>query len=494
MRNGRSPRALLVDLNNYARYPTLAIGYLVAALRRGGMTVDVLTPLSHGVPAVQRERQETAWDQVQRRVFFSTHPVTSPAHELVRSLRQRRVARPHPTVLSQTADRLAAQRPDVLLLSAYLEQRPSVEALAALAAREGVPVLLGGPVFNIPEVAEAWRDIPGLTALVGAEVDLTLPDLVDTLVAGGDLTAHAGVLLPDGRSGPPAAPLAALDALPVPDFSDFPWDRYPLRVIPAMTGRGCSWGRCLFCSDVVTANGRGYRSRPVDAVLDELEEQAGRHGSRDFIFLDIKLNSDLDMWRGLIDGFQRRVPGGRWIGTLHVAARGENGLTRDELDAAAASGLTRTTFGLESGSQRLNDSMAKGTRLDRTSQFVRDAHAAGISVRTTAMLGYPGETPNDIAATVRFFEEHDRCIDRVRLSRFAAIPGTRFHERYERLPQRYTDLTHFEWSFGEARARYRYAPAAQRAYRRQKTRLLNIVHHINSRPLRAGAEAFDGLM
>src|SRR5262249_23647111 len=100
----------------------------------------------------------------------------------------------------------------------------------------------------------------------------------------------------------------------------------------------------------------------------------------------------------------------------------------------------------------------------------------------------------DIAQSIRFLSQHERHLDRVRLSRFAAIPGTRFHERFERRPDAYTDLTHFEWAFGEARARYRYAPAATRAYRRRKTELLNVVHRINSRPLRAGAEAFDGLM
>src|SRR3954465_10958552 len=90
----RPTRVLLVDLNNYARYPTLAIGYLVAALRGSGIEVDVLTPLSHGVPAVEREHRENSWDQVQRRVFFSTHPATVVAHERIRSLRARRITKP----------------------------------------------------------------------------------------------------------------------------------------------------------------------------------------------------------------------------------------------------------------------------------------------------------------------------------------------------------------------------------------------------------------
>jgi hypothetical protein len=146
---------------------------------------------------------------------------------------------------------------------------------------------------NLPEVAGEWLDIPGLTAIAGAEVDLTLPEIVATIVHGGDLAQHRGMFLPDGRRGPVAPPLQRLERLPVPDFDDFPWDRYPGRVIPIMTGRGCSWGRCQFCSDVVTANGRGFRSRP----LDELSEQSRRYNSRDVIFLGIKLNSNLEQAR-----------------------------------------------------------------------------------------------------------------------------------------------------------------------------------------------------
>jgi radical SAM superfamily enzyme YgiQ (UPF0313 family) len=322
---------------------------------------------------------------------------------------------------------------------------------------------------------------------------LTLPRIVTAVVEGGDLTRYPGVFLPDERRGPSAPPLHRLDELPVPDFDDFPWDRYPDRVIPVMTGRGCSWARCQFCSDVVSANGRGFRSRPVDAVLDELAEQSGRYRSRDFVFLDIKLNSDLAMWRGVIDGFQARVPGGRWIGSVHVQ-RGENGLTRDELAAAHDAGLTRMTFGLESGSQSLNDSMAKGTNLDRISQFIRDAHGAGISVRTTMMLGYPGETAEDVRKTVGFLERHQSLLDRIRLSRFKAIPATPFHARYARSSERFPELRRFAWNFRFARAHYEYGPAREAGYRRATTRLLGLVHEINRRPLRPGAEIFDGLM
>ena len=153
-----------------------------------------------------------------------------------------------------------------------------------------------------------------------------------------------------------------------------------------------------------------------------------------------------------------------------MQARGENGLGRDELIAAHEAGLTRLPFGLESGTQLLNDSMAKGTRLERTSMFIQDAHAAGISVRTTRMLGYPGEEADDIRKTVSFLERHRELLDRVRLSRFKAIPASPFHARYTRAPERFSDLRRFTWDGRFARAHYEYAPALESEYRREKRR------------------------
>jgi anaerobic magnesium-protoporphyrin IX monomethyl ester cyclase len=487
-------RALLVDLNNFARYPTLAIGYLVAALREGGLDVDVLTPLSHGVPPVQREGKETAWEQLERRIYFSSHPLMTAWHDFLRARRAQWKGRPHPLLLEELGRRFDEGSVDVILLSAYVDQYATVRAVGELAAEHGVPLLVGGPVFNIPGVAAAWLDIPGLAAVVGAEVDLTLAALVDDLLAGRDLTRHPGVFLSDGREGVPAAPLVRMDKLPIPDFSDFPWDRYPGRVVPVMTARGCNWARCLFCADIATANGRGFRSRPVEAVLGELETQAERYATRDFIFLDLKLNSNLEMWHAVCDGFRERLPGARWIGWVHVQSSGDNGLSRRELEAAREAGLTRTTFGFETGSQRLNDSMAKGTRIDETSRFIRDAHAAGISVRMTAMIGYPGETKQDLEATIRFLDDHLDDIDRVRVGLFKPIPGSGFQERYDGKPSRYPGITRMDWDFRYARAEYDYEPARDRGYRSAKTRLLKLIHDINRRPLPAQAQVFDGLM
>jgi radical SAM superfamily enzyme YgiQ (UPF0313 family) len=440
------------------------------------------------------ERQETSWQYLQRRAFFSTHPAIVGMRDVLAAGRRSWVTRADPRLIEEASRVMNELRPDVVLLSAYLDFHAAVRRIAEVARSRGVPVLLGGPAFNMPEVAKEWLDIPGLTAINAAEVDHSLPELVGAVLRGDDLATFPGVYLPDGRRSPTAPPLERLDALPIPDLADFPWHLYPNRIIPVMTGRGCNWGNCTFCSDVKVVNGLTFRSRPVHAVLDELEQQAARYGTKDVIFLDIKLNSSLEMWRGIINGFQDRLPGGRWIGTVHVQAPGENGLTHDELRSAARAGLTRMSFGLETGSQRLNNAMAKGTRIERIAQFLADAHGAGISVRATAILGYPGETADDIDQTVRFLDTHGQFLDRICMNRFTPLPGTRFHELYERAPARFTGLTNLKWDFRLRRGEYRYTPASDRAYRKAKARLLHSVYRVNSKPLRRGAGVFDGLM
>lgn len=484
---------LIVDLNNFARFPTLAIGLLVAALRARGHRVRVLCPLEHDVAAAERERQETLLDHLQRRIHLADWPPFLGLRDALRGLYFRRRDAPSPVVLREVRNALT-NRPDIVLLSAYLQHFETVRAIGAIAGTRGIPVLLGGPMFNIPDVATAWRAVPGVSAVVGAEADLAVPAMVEALCEGGDLRQFAGISLPDGTRSAPAAPLRELDALPVPDFADFPWHRYPNRIVPLMTGRGCQWHQCRFCSDVVSASGRSFRTRSLDHVLHEMREQAARHDTRNFLFLDLKLNSVPDMLRGLAAEVRRHVPGAEWIGTVHVDTRRDNGLSPAELKAAVAGGMRRISFGLESGSQRLLDLMRKGSSVEGNSAFIRAAHEAGLSIRCTMFKGYPGETAEDMAATARFLEAHAPWLDRVRFNDFALQHETPvFHDTMQRAgPSPKLALRAVDHR--QARVHHRNPVGAEQAYRRAKARALAVVHAINRKPLRDEARQFDGLM
>ena len=488
-----SHRVLLVDLNNFSSFPTLAIGLLVASLRNAGCDVRLISPLAHDVEAAERERAETIIDHVARRIHLSTWSPMRPMRDGARGLRSWWNNRPHPRVLRET-ERALKHKPDVLMLSAYMQHYPTVVELGKLAAEAGVPLLLGGPMFNIVEAGEAWRRIPGLTALVGAEADTTISDIVSTIATGGDPLQFPGVVAPDGRRSPPAPPLRDLDAIPVPDFGDFPWDRYRVRIVPLMTGRGCQWSKCTFCSDVVSVSGRTFRTRSLESVLHEMREQSRRHETSNFLFLDLKLNSNPAMFRGLAENIQRQVPGAQWVGTVHVDQRKDNGLARADLRAAVRSGMRRVSFGLESGSQRLLDTMKKGSDVEANATFIREAFDAGLSVRCTMMKGFPGETADDLEQTAEFLERHTPYIDRIRFNEFSLPLGTPIYDAVRAFPAEHPNMRVVDSDALQARARYVTTDGQGRPYRRAKARVLRAVYEINRRQIRSSAREFDGLM
>jgi radical SAM superfamily enzyme YgiQ (UPF0313 family) len=485
---------LLVDLNNFASFPTLAVGLLIAALRNAGHDARLLVPLAHDVPATLRETPDRLHHHLMRRVHLSTMPGAQWLRDTARWAYYRTRERPHPIVVREVR-RALAEKPDILMLSAYLQHHATVVDLGRLAEAMGVPLLLGGPAFNLPETAEAWRQsVPGIAAIYGGEADIVLPRLVEAVARGDDLLQFEGILLPDGRRSHTAAPLRPLDHTPVPDFSDFPWDRYPVRILPMMTGRGCQWARCRFCSDVVTASGRSFRSRTLDSVLHEMREQARRHSCSNFLFLDLKLNSNPTVWRGLAELARVHVPDAQWVGTVHVDQRANNGLSRAELKAAAAGGMRRISFGLETGSQRLLDLMDKGSLVEANSAFIRHASEAGISVRATMFKGYPGETAQDLELTASFLEAHADHLDRIRFNDFSILENTPvWHSLRSGVPGE-VGLRLLRTDNRRGRAVYVNSGTGSWAYRRAKARVLGAVYRINRRPLRAGARMFDGLM
>jgi hypothetical protein len=97
----------MVDLNNFASFPTLAIGLLVAALRDRGHHVQVICPLAYDVPGAQREGCETWIDHVRRRIHLSDLPPVLGMRDLVRTTRERVRERPHPVVVREVSKTLA---------------------------------------------------------------------------------------------------------------------------------------------------------------------------------------------------------------------------------------------------------------------------------------------------------------------------------------------------------------------------------------------------
>ena len=139
--------------------------------------------------------------------------------------------------------------------------------------------------------------------------------------------------------------------------------------------------------------------------------------------------------------------------------------------------------------------MAKGTSIERMSRFIRDAHDVGISVRMSAILGYPGETAADIEMTTPYLEEHAPFIDRIRLGLFKAIPGTLFHDRYVETRRAIRAFASCAGITVLRALSTSTSPPAIALTEEQRRATFKLAHRINSRPLRDEArDVFEGLM
>ena len=484
---------MIVDLNNFSTFPTLAVGILVASLRNAGHDAEVLCPLAHGVIAAVRERRESYVDHLKRMLRLTTHPYLRPLRDVTNEGRRWWRDKPNARVIAETR-RALDRRPDVVLLSAYMQHHATVVAIGKEAQKRGIPMILGGPMFNIKGSAEAWCRTPGLAAVFGGEADIVLPQLVERVCEREDLLSIPGVMLPTAESNLPAPPLADLDQIPIPDFSDFPWDRYRHRIVPLMTGRGCQWNRCAFCSDIVSASGRTFRTRSLESVLVEMREQSRRHHTTSFNFLDLKLNSYPKLLRGMAENVQRYVPGAEWIGAVHVDLRRDNGLSQRDLRALARAGMRRVSFGLETGSQRLYDLFDKGSRIDAASAFIRYAHEAGLSVRCTMFTGFPGEGAEDLKTTAAFLRDHTPYIDRVRFNPFTLFADTAIFDRLNQADDNETPIRVGRFNYRRSFIEPINRDTERVAYRNAKFETLRAIYAINRREVRLGARAFDGLM
>ncbi len=277
----------------------------------------------------------------------------------------------------------------------------------------GLRIVMGGSL--VPHLLEgllgARQLMQDIDLLVPFEGERPLAGIVAALAEGRDPGRVEGVLaLADGVP-PPLRPLGgamplSADAIPTPDFTGLPIEQYlsPRRCLPLLASRGCYYGRCAFCDHFHHVS--AHRVRPVAKVLEEMRVLRGRHGVRHFFFVDDAL--PVATLRALSQGL-RADPGEaiRFMAEMRL----EPALTGPLLAQAAAAGCHALLFGLESGSQRTLDRMRKGIDLQLARRVLCEAHAAGILTWCFFMVGYPGESLNEIAATFRLLAARRGDID-----------------------------------------------------------------------------------
>lgn len=259
---------------------------------------------------------------------------------------------------------------------------------------KGVPVVMGGvhPSF-MPQEALKHAD-----AVVIGEVELVIEKLLDDLDQGSMRgTYKSDVLHP-------------MVGVPMPRYDLLKKHRYVNKTF-VQTSRGCHQG-CTFCAEPLM-NGLKFRYRPVDEVINEMENC----GARTISINDADFFGTPERPKEVMRALKGR--GIRW--QAGVTSK----LAQDDrmLELAAASGCTLLSIGFESISRDTLKSVHKHVNRPETfAALVEKVHSYGIMVFGLFMFGFDGDDTSVFDKTVKFNigADYDACA----YSTLTPYPGT----------------------------------------------------------------------
>jgi anaerobic magnesium-protoporphyrin IX monomethyl ester cyclase len=266
------------------------------------------------------------------------------------------------------------------------------------------------------------------------EAEWTLLELVGALVGDGASRRPEEVrglaYLRQGESVVRTLPrplMENLDDLPFPardlvDISGYrdAWKRahgyFSLNLIAS---RGCPY-RCNWCARPIY--GQTFNVRSPLCVAEEMRELRDRYGADHLWFAD-DLFGIRPEWLGeLADHVGRLDAAVPFKMQSRVDLMGP-----DSVDALRRAGCAEVWMGVESGSQKILDSMDKGTSVAEIVRASARLRGSGIRSCFFVQFGYPGETWEDIEKTVELIRETRP--DDIGVSVSYPLPGTVFHER-----------------------------------------------------------------
>jgi len=187
------------------------------------------------------------------------------------------------------------------------------------------------------------------------------------------------------------------------------------------TSRGCPY-KCCFCAGPVTM-GRKMRFRSPENVIKEIDMLVKKWGAKEIIFHDDEMYANKRRAKEIIQGIADRKYDLIWKNTNIASWR----LDRDLVALMAESGCYQITISPESGNERvLRDIIHKPARLNDSRNVVKWAKEFGIEILADYVIGFPGETWDEIRDTTNFAEELDT--DSVKFATATPFPGTELHK------------------------------------------------------------------
>jgi radical SAM superfamily enzyme YgiQ (UPF0313 family) len=293
------------------------------------------------------------------------------------------------------ADAVIDAAPDVIGFTALGRTLPHViEAAGRVKARRpDLPILIGGPHATIlgPELLEPFDCID---IVVRYEAETIIRDVMECVHTGRDMSHIPNLVFRNQTSLVTTIvrqPQPDMDALPFPAYHLYPRDKLMGKELAVEAGRGCPFA-CTFCSTAKFFQ-RRYRLKSNERLIEEIELLRNRFGTS-----VVDLNHDLfGLNKKMLRDFCSRMVG---RGIYWKCSMRPDTIDLSMLNDLVRAGCVSIYFGVESGSDRMQEIIAKRLDLEETVRCISSAINVGLVCTASFIAGFPEETEEDLAATL----------------------------------------------------------------------------------------------
>lgn len=273
-----------------------------------------------------------------------------------------------------------------------------------------IPTIIGGvhPTVTPDETCkDSYVDF-----VVLGEGEYTFRDLVKALETNQDFSNIDGIVYKNKFGeiirNPKTKFIENLDEIPFPARHLLKMDLYSkaqsphsmdLKHVPYTTllsSRGCI-AACTFCC-LKYISGRKWRPRSAENVLAEIKELVAKYGIKEIHFEDDNLTVDKERALKIFAGLKEleiswNIPSGSALFAID----------EEIIEKMKDSGAHTISFAIESGNQQvLSQLMHKPVLLSKVKPLIDKAKQVGLKVKGFFIVGFPGETKENIQETIQF--------------------------------------------------------------------------------------------
>lgn len=378
--------ALVLPPFLYKRCPLIGLAYLSAYLKDNGFEVAIFD--LNAEMKVPHEGEESIWadDELFVEKFFNEHY----------------------SFFEYQAEKILQSGAEIVGFSMWATTKHTSLALAKIVKQRDKNrlIVLGGPECSFS--GDTFIKDETVDIVVRGEGEETILEISQVYKRYGRVNFCPGTLLKiNGKVVDCGyrAEIEDLDSLPFPDFSGFFLERYYLsHTLPVMFNRGCL-RHCVFCNTSVIW--KKFRFRSAENIYKEIKYQIENYPYLERFEIDdtaLNLNQrEVSKLCDLINASGLKI---EWGGSAIIHPELDSNL----LTKMAQAGCSFLAYGLESGSQKVINSMGKGFKIEDAYRVIRDTHSAGIKVLLNIVIGFPNETDYDFIQTMDFVEKNRKYI------------------------------------------------------------------------------------